>query len=61
MEALERLCKEKEKESKALDEDRELSEYFGESPPDGRKHYIIVQIPRRESIYCRGVVHRSHS
>ena len=42
-----------------LDENEKLSRHFGESPPEGMQYYIIVQIPKRESIYCQGVVHRS--
>ena len=49
-----------------LDKDRaelaakeELSKYFGENPPEGLRYYVIVQIPKREPIYCRGVVHHS--
>ena len=34
-----------------LDERKELSEYFGESLPEGFEYYIIVHIPKGESIY----------
>ena len=52
------------KEGAELAEDEELSKYFGENPPEGLRYYVIVripklQIPKRESIYCRHVVHRS--
>ena len=32
-----------------LDEERQLSEYFGGSPPPGLKYYVFVQIPTGES------------
>ena len=55
MEELERLYKEKEKEGKQLDERRMLSKYFGESPPEGFKFYVIIEIPRGESIFYCGM------
>ena len=51
MEELERLYKEKEKESKVLDEGKPLRKYFVESlPPLGMEYYIMVEIPKGESI-----------
>ena len=48
MEELERLYKEKEKE---LDEGKPLRKYFVESlPPPGMEYYIMVEIPKGESI-----------
>ena len=35
------------------DEERQLSEVFGESPPQGKKYYILVQVPKGESIHSR--------
>jgi len=35
------------------DEERQLSEAFGESPPQGKKYYILVQVPKGESIHSR--------
>ena len=50
MEELERLYKE-EKESKVLDEGKPLRKYFVESlPPPGMEYYIMVEIPKGESI-----------
>ena len=48
IEELERLYK--DKESMYLDEEDELSKYFDESPPKGRKSCIIVEIPEGEAI-----------
>ena len=49
MEELERLYK--EKESKVLDEGKPLRKYFVESlPPLGMEYYIMVEIPKGESI-----------
>ena len=49
MEELERLYK--EKESEALDEGKPLRKYFVESlPPPGMEYYIMVEIPKGESI-----------
>ena len=51
MEELERLYKEKEKESEVLDEGKPLRKYFVESlPPPGMEYYIMVEIPKGESI-----------
>jgi len=33
-----------------LDEEQQLSKYFGESPPVGKKYYILVVPPQRKSI-----------
>ena len=50
MEELKRLYKE-EKESKVLDEGKPLRKYFVESlPPPGMEYYIMVEIPKGESI-----------
>ena len=51
MKELEKLYKEKDKESEKLDEDEELSKYFDKSLPDGRKYYIIIETPKGESMY----------
>ena len=49
MEELERLYK--EKESEVLDEGKPLRKYFVESlPPLGMEYYIMVEIPKGESI-----------
>ena len=49
MEELERLYK--EKESKVLDEGKPLRKYFVKSlPPPGMEYYIMVEIPKGESI-----------
>ena len=53
IEELERLYK--EKESRTFSEGEPLRRYFGKSPPPGLEYHIIVQIPKGESIYCRGV------
>ena len=42
MEELKRLYKEKEKESKRLNEGKVLQTYFDKSPPLGLEYYIIV-------------------
>jgi len=39
-----------------LDEQQELSVYFNGGHPPGKEYYILVQIPKSESIYCGGVV-----
>ena len=49
MEKLERLYKEKEKESKKLDMSQVLRTYFDKSPRPGMKYYIIVEKPKGES------------
>ena len=50
MEKLERLYKEKEKESKKLDEGKMLQTYFDKSPPSGMEYSIIVEKPKHKSI-----------
>jgi len=39
-----------------LDLEQVLSELFGESPPEGKKYYILVQLPEGKSIHCGSVV-----
>ena len=51
MEELERLYKEKEKDSKKLDEGKMLQTYFDMSPPSGMEYSIIVEKPKCKSIY----------
>jgi len=33
-----------------------LSDFFGKSPPEGKKYYILVQVPKGKSIHCGGIV-----
>jgi len=44
--------------TKLDEEEQQLSEIFGESPPQGKKHYTLVKlpIPEGKSMYCGGVV-----
>jgi len=39
-----------------LDEEQQLAKIFDESPVEGKKYYILVQVPEGKSIYCGGVV-----
>jgi len=42
--------------TKLNDVEKELSVFFGESPPEGKKYYILVQLPEGKSIHCGGIV-----
>ena len=50
MEELKRLYKEKEKDSKKLEESKMLWTYFDKSPPSGMEYSIIVEKPKHKSI-----------
>lgn len=53
IEELERVAQSSSELMELDDEERELSDIFGESPP-GTRFYVIVRIPESEFIYCRG-------
>jgi len=38
-----------------LDSEQVLSGLFGESPPQGKKYYVLVQVPEGKSIHCGGL------